>query len=71
VWKRLDRRFGIPAKDSQILKGSVEGALASVSTQDNFRKALILSERNFLNYIRNILAFGIRSKFFLPFLSYY
>jgi hypothetical protein len=63
-WERLALRYSVPLEESpstSLVK--ISEVLPVVSTQDSFRKTLILTERNFWNYIRNILAFGIRSKY--------
>jgi hypothetical protein len=69
-WKRLEPRFGILPSESSTSSAKIEEVLPVVSTRDSFRKTVILTERNFLNYIRNILAFGIRSKYHQFFISH-
>ena len=67
AWVEAEKRYNVNARDEQIQNdANVIPFVGSRTTMvDGVRKTWILTQRNFLNYVRNPLAFGIRSEHFL------
>jgi hypothetical protein len=63
TWEKAKSKYDPARLDELIAHTPPKPTLFSSSPAivDGFYKTLILSERNFLNYSRNLLAFGIRS----------
>lgn len=75
-WVDRAREFSSPSNshslhDTANMALETTGCIRSRSMASTWRKTLVLAERNYLNYSRNVLAFGIRCKHpaFLPFLN--
>lgn len=65
AWTRLEPEFqqSEESSASPSIKGEDITHLQRKGNQSSIHKTGILIQRNLLNYRRNILAFGIRSKF--------
>lgn len=62
AWITHQSRYNITPDNNQYHTSDIILVKKVSESRDAMRKAIILTQRNFVNYVRNLLGFGIRSK---------
>jgi hypothetical protein len=60
-WAKFESRYNPPKQGDQPATSDII-LIKPLKSRDVIFKTLILTQRNFINYVRNLLAFGIRSE---------
>ncbi|KZP14385.1 P-loop containing nucleoside triphosphate hydrolase protein [Athelia psychrophila] len=60
LWKKFASKYGVDADQNNGYEAGAISGGPMPRYHDHLRKTIILTQRNFLNYTRNLLAFGIR-----------